>query len=250
MPVIVSVAPAARCAALQSMLWPLVFVQSSWPLAAFVRCSRESTRSVTSRLSARETPAFLTEIVNVWPLVPASTVPSAKSFDTWSTTFLTTSTDAVLLSTPAVFSSDETCPVFCTVSASVVVSTWKLTVTVSVWPSARVPSEQSTLWSALAPQSNEPPGTTESTIRSLGTLSVRWTLSAVETPLFVTASVNELAVPPAVTCGSVNVLTAESCTSLTIWTLSEPVAGVVTSADVADAVLPTLAAACVSGATW
>ena len=93
------------------------------PPATPVTISRESTVSVTCEVVGLETPVFFTSIVNVWPVVPASTPPSANCFVA---SRLTSSTIATVVGARrSAFSSDETCAVFATDgSASVVVSTW------------------------------------------------------------------------------------------------------------------------------
>ena len=85
--------------------------------------SRWSTLSVTERLSARETPLFVTSIWNELALPPEVTTGSANFFVTASRTSLTIATWSVA-STGAVVSSALAYAAFETdASASVVVST-------------------------------------------------------------------------------------------------------------------------------
>jgi hypothetical protein len=96
----------------------------------------------------------------------------------------------------------------------------------------------------------KPPGLTESTIRRGSTVSVRLTLSASETPLLLRLSVKVLLGPPAVTEAESKLLLTVRWTSSTIATESEPVAGVDTSSEVAEPLLPTDGSLSVVEATW
>ena len=84
---------------------------------------RVSTASLRLMLSACDTPVFSTEIVKVWPPVPASTEVSANDLVATRLTSSTIATDVVEFS--AAFSSEAACAVLKTLgSDSVVVSTW------------------------------------------------------------------------------------------------------------------------------
>ena len=90
-------APAARWSSEQSNVWPLLAEQSKAPPSTESTSSRPSMLSVRCRLSASETPSFLTTIVNARVGPPAVTVAELNSLSTERWTFSVTEVCVVLL---------------------------------------------------------------------------------------------------------------------------------------------------------
>ena len=98
-------APAARWARLQSIVWPPLAVQSKSPSAIASTMSRLSTVSVRLTVSASDTPALVTVRVNVWLAPPAVAVALSKVLVTLSSTSSSTVVLVVLLVSLAAFGS-------------------------------------------------------------------------------------------------------------------------------------------------